>query len=58
MSTDEINVNKRRDTLYVKIKGDTMTGPLVISPTSGTTALTANKDIILKTGQKIIYDGT
>jgi len=42
---------------YVKVIGDTMTGPLVITPTSGTTALIANKAIILKAGQKLIFDG-
>ena len=42
---------------YVHIIGDTMTGPLVITPTSGDTALIANKDIVLKAGQKLIFDG-
>lgn len=42
---------------FVKIAGDTMTGELVITPTSGTTALTANLDIVLKAGQKLIFDG-
>ena len=45
------------DDRYVNVPGDTMTGALTITPTSGTTALTANKDIILKAGQKMIYDG-
>ncbi len=42
---------------YVKIIGDTMTGALTITPASGDTALTANKNIILKSGQKLIFDG-
>ena len=42
---------------YVKVIGDTMTGPLTITPVSGDTALFANKDIVLKAGQKLIFDG-
>jgi len=45
------------DGRYVLKAGDTMTGELVITPASGNTALTANKDIILKSGQKLIFDG-
>ena len=41
---------------YVKIAGDTMTGMLTISP-AGDTALTANKDVVLKAGRKLIFDG-
>jgi len=44
------------DGRYVLVVGDTMTGPLVISP-AGDTALTANKNIVLKAGQKLIFDG-
>lgn len=42
---------------YVKVAGDTMTGALTITPASGDTALTANKNIVLKAGQKLIFDG-
>jgi len=42
---------------YVQVIGDTMTGPLIITPASGDTALIANKDIVLKAGQKLIFDG-
>jgi len=44
------------DARYVEITGDTMTGALTITPT-GDTSLTANKDIVLKAGQKLIFDG-
>lgn len=44
------------DADYVKKIGDTMSGELVITPT-GDTSLTANKDIVLKAGQKLIFDG-
>ena len=41
----------------VAIAGDTMTGALTITPASGDVALTANKNIVLKAGQKLIFDG-
>jgi len=41
---------------YVDKTGDTMTGELIINST-GTTSLTANKDIVIKAGQKLILDG-
>jgi hypothetical protein len=44
------------DNIYVKKSGDTMTGMLTITP-AGDISLTANKDIILKAGQKLIFDG-
>lgn len=37
--------------VYVRIVGDTMTGPLVINPTSGTDALT------LREGYRVVFDG-
>lgn len=43
---------------YVKKAGDTMTGELIIDPVAGTTALDCQKDITLKSGQKLIYDGS
>jgi len=45
------------DGRYVNVPGDTMTGALVITPTTGTESLRANKDIVLKTGQRLIFDG-
>ena len=44
---------------YLKLdtSNDPLTGELVITPAAGTTALRANKDIILKAGQKLIFDG-
>lgn len=45
------------DDVYVNVTGDTMTGALTITPAAGDTALTANKDIVLKAGQKLIFDG-
>lgn len=47
----------RADARYVNITGDTMTGALTITPTGGTAGLTVNKNIILKAGQKLIFDG-
>ena len=45
--------------LYLKLdtSNDPLTGELVITPASGTNALKANKDITLKSGQKLIFDG-
>jgi len=42
--------------LYVLKAGDTMTGMLTITP-SGATSLTCNKDIVLKLGRKLYFDG-
>ena len=42
---------------FVNVTGDTMTGALVITPTSGLTALTSNLNIVLKSGYKMIFDG-
>ena len=36
---------------FVKIIGDTMTGPLIINPVSGNDALT------LKAGKRLVFDG-
>jgi hypothetical protein len=44
------------DDIYVNETGDTMTGELIITP-AGDTALTANKDIVLKPGRKMIFNG-
>ena len=41
---------------YVKIIGDLMSGKLTISP-SGNTSLDAQKNIVLKTGRKLFFDG-
>lgn len=43
--------------LFVQKIGDTMTGKLTITPTSGDDALIANKDVTVKAGQKIYVDG-
>ena len=43
--------------LFVEIIGDTMTGELIIDPSSVDTSLTAKKDIILKADQKLYFDG-
>ena len=37
--------------------GGTMTGHLIIDPSSGDRALTVKKDIYLKAGQKLYFDG-
>ena len=54
---DKVRSNSDLDDRYVKKTGDTMTGQLTITPASGDTALKADKDIILKAGQKLIFDG-
>ena len=45
---------------YLKLdtSNDPLTGELEITPASGTTALRANKNVVILSGQKIIYDGT
>jgi len=47
------------DSLYLKLdcSNDPLTGELVITPASGDNALKANKNITLKAGQKLIFDG-
>lgn len=47
------------DARYLKLdtSNDPLTGELVITPASGTTALRANKNIVLKSGMKLIFDG-
>lgn len=45
---------------YVNVPGDTMTGTLNIvlpSPASEETALYINKNVVLKAGAKLIFDG-
>jgi len=54
---DTGGINSDHDSRYVNVPGDTMTGALTITPASGDTSLTANKDIVLKAGQKIYFDG-
>lgn len=49
--------NKNHDDDYVNVTGDTMTGALTITPTTGTTALTSNLNFVLKSGKKLIFDG-
>lgn len=48
------------DLIYLRLttSNDPLTGELVITPSSGITALRANKNIVLKSGQKLIFDGT
>jgi len=61
---DKVNSRTEINTLvdedYVNVTGDTMTGLLNIalpSPSTDEPALQANKDIILKAGRKLIFDG-
>lgn len=54
---DLVGMTASEASAYVKIIGDTMTGQLTITPSSGDTALKADKDIVLKSGQKLIFDG-
>ena len=53
---DLVGMTAEEAAAYVLKAGDTMTGMLTITP-SGDTALTANKDIVLKAGQKLVFDG-
>jgi len=53
---DETLSNAELNARYVRKIGDTMSGELIISP-AGDTSLTANKNIVLKAGQKLIFDG-
>ena len=50
---------KVADGVYLRLDttNDPLTGELVITPSSGSSALKANKDIILKAGQKLVFDG-
>lgn len=43
---------------YVLKAGDTMTGELNIFPAVGATALRVDGDIIIKTGNRLYFDGT
>lgn len=45
------------DGRYVEVPGDTMTGKLTITPASGETALKANAFIVLRAGQRMVFDG-
>ena len=47
------------DVLYLLLdtSNDPLTGELVITPAVATTALRANKNIVLKSGFKLIMDG-
>ena len=47
------------DNRYLKLdaSNDPVTGELVITPSTGDNALTANKDITIKAGQKLYLDG-
>ena len=63
ISTGETKYQTKEDFLkdivlaeYVRIIGDTMTGKLIISPT-GDVSLDAQKNIVLKSGRKLIFDG-
>ena len=49
----------KADARYLKLdtSNDPLTGELVITPASGETALRADKDIILLSGRKLIFDG-
>ena len=49
--------NDIKDSLYVEKAGDTMTGKFIINPSTGTTSLNAQKNIVLKSGQKLVFDG-
>lgn len=53
----KVETEEELNARYVEVEGDTMTGPLIINPSTGTTALTVHKDIILKAGEKLIFDG-
>jgi len=48
------------DALYLKLTADNdpLTGELLINPSSGDSALNAQKDIKVKAGQKVIMDGS
>lgn len=47
------------DATYLRLDAtnDPLTGELTITPSSGTTALKANQDIVIKAGKKLIFDG-
>jgi hypothetical protein len=47
------------DARYLKLNtsNDPLTGELVITPASGTTALRSNADIVIKSGKKLVFDG-
>ena len=55
---DRVGITRTQaDSRLVKKAGDTMIGLLTITPASGNTALRANKDIVLRAGQKLYFDG-
>lgn len=56
---DLIGMTSSEISAYLKLdcSNDPLTGELVITPASGDNALKANKDITLKAGQKLIFDG-
>ena len=57
---DAINLNGTDiNSVYLKLdsSNDPLTGELIITPSAGTNAIKANKDITLKAGQKLIFDG-
>lgn len=51
------NAENKYDDRYVLVVGDTMTGKLVIKPTSGDDSLYTDKRIIIKSGQRLYFDG-
>lgn len=55
VSLDTVSADLR----YLKLdtSNDPLTGELEIAPASGATALRANKDIVVLSGRKVIYDG-
>lgn len=57
--TFSLAISAGLDTIYLKLdaSNDPLTGELTITPASGTTALTANKAIVLKAGEKLYFDG-
>lgn len=46
------------DARYVLVAGDTMTGELTILPSSGDDSMTVSKQIIVSSGQKIVFDNS
>ena len=61
---DKVNskseMQNKLDDVYVNETGDTMTGALNIalpSPSTDEPALQVNKDIVLKAGRKLVFDG-
>ena len=50
-TNSKAEMKKKLDDVYVNETGDTMTGPLIVEPSSGTTSIT------IKAGTKLIFDG-